>query len=459
MKSRAIFFLFLGLHLSTSCKSESFDHSYSSYSKILKNYIIEREGETRILYSKLKKNPKILISTVTEFEKVTFENYEKWSKNKQFAFLLNAYNLYVLGMVVKFFPITSVNDVKGFFDNKNKEQSFQLFQQETSLDKIEEKYLKSFDNPLYHFAIVCSSRSCPVLSQDPYIDKRIFSTRTYAFGFNLDSVSFKCLEENLKLYKIYLINFEDVSELEAGINESVKLVGLFIDIDQTKVMDLSTIDRITKKYGFYKEFFSLEQTEIQFNDELYSVSNSLFEQGQLIVYVLEFIEKLKPPRLLELVEFSAKQVSPAVFGQDLEELSFENCQEKGEVYSFDSSIMCETVCENIIGRVYIDYSKEAIKEYCPKFSNNIENLMGEYVNQFLGIVNHNINKLGYDFKISLPLVTNTKIVFSSYMPFVQIIEKCEMFTIRFGYDCNKKRQINDFKDIEFDSTSDELEFF
>ncbi|MBD80911.1 MAG: hypothetical protein CL840_18485 [Crocinitomicaceae bacterium] len=90
-------------------------------------------------------------------------NLSTASPNAKKAFYVNAYNLLVIHQVVENYPIGSVMDVGGFFDQKK----FLVAGEKMTLNALEnEKIRKQYNDPRFHFVLVCGAVSCP-----PIIDK------------------------------------------------------------------------------------------------------------------------------------------------------------------------------------------------------------------------------------------------------------------------------------------------
>ncbi len=94
------------------------------------------------------------------------------SRAEQLAFWINAYNAGTLAAVLDHGIPRSVQDVGkvagiptgAFFRSR-----FRVAGREISLDQIEHQVLRGrFREPRIHFAIVCASRSCPLLASRPY---------------------------------------------------------------------------------------------------------------------------------------------------------------------------------------------------------------------------------------------------------------------------------------------------
>jgi hypothetical protein len=89
------------------------------------------------------------------------------------AFLLNAYNAWVLKRVLDLYPLKSVSKVYPEFQFF-KRNDIKVAGESLSFDKLEKSYIgKEFGDPRYHFAINCASRSCPPLLAAPFAAETI----------------------------------------------------------------------------------------------------------------------------------------------------------------------------------------------------------------------------------------------------------------------------------------------
>lgn len=81
------------------------------------------------------------------------------------AFYLNAYNLLVLHQVLAHYPLKSVMDVPGFFD----EQQFRVADEQITLNQLEkQKLMAPYQDARVHFALVCAAKACPPLLNAAY---------------------------------------------------------------------------------------------------------------------------------------------------------------------------------------------------------------------------------------------------------------------------------------------------
>ena len=91
-----------------------------------------------------------------------------WSKDEQLAFWINAYNACVFKGVLDHFPLTSVKDVKGFFEKL----TYRVAGETLALNAIEAKG-RALGDWRIHFGVVCASSSCPFLRNEAYVPERV----------------------------------------------------------------------------------------------------------------------------------------------------------------------------------------------------------------------------------------------------------------------------------------------
>ncbi|MDQ2795296.1 MAG: DUF547 domain-containing protein [Bacteroidota bacterium] len=116
----------------------------------------------RVNYAAIQRNPDqldALLFTIAGFDAAHA------SAPDQYAFYLNAYNVLVIGDIVRNYPLKSVQDMPGFF-NKTLHR---VGGEQLTLDQIETDKLRHiYDDPRLHFALVCGTQSCPPLRRIAY---------------------------------------------------------------------------------------------------------------------------------------------------------------------------------------------------------------------------------------------------------------------------------------------------
>lgn len=85
--------------------------------------------------------------------------------NTKQAFYINAYNLLVINEAAKAYPLQSLNDVTGFFDRNSHTIAGERF----TLNSFEKDFLlKEYNDPRYHFVLVCGALGCPPITNFAY---------------------------------------------------------------------------------------------------------------------------------------------------------------------------------------------------------------------------------------------------------------------------------------------------
>ncbi len=105
-------------------------------------------------------------------ESVERAELEAWPRADQLAFWINAYNAYTVRLVLDHYPLRSIRSI-GLFPGSAFKKKVIPFERvagrRLSLDDVEHRVLRErFGDARVHFAIVCASRSCPVLRGEAY---------------------------------------------------------------------------------------------------------------------------------------------------------------------------------------------------------------------------------------------------------------------------------------------------
>lgn len=158
--------------LTLAMAPQNVDHS--AYDRLLKKHVDEKglvdykgfkrdEKEFNAYLDLLSKNPPT----------------DKWSKNEQMAYWINAYNAYTIRLILDNYPVKSIKDIGPknqipFVNTPWAKKFFKIGGESMSLDNIEHGTLrKKFDDPRIHFALVCASISCPRLRNEAYTASKL----------------------------------------------------------------------------------------------------------------------------------------------------------------------------------------------------------------------------------------------------------------------------------------------
>ncbi|SVD06586.1 uncharacterized protein METZ01_LOCUS359440, partial [marine metagenome] len=158
-------------------QNSTFDHTYATYGRLLREHVVD----TRVDYTTLKKNRSTLDEVVQAFSQITESDFTNWSTPRQLAFLINAYNIFTLQVIIDHYPIerrwfdfwnpaNSIKQIPGVWSTLR----WQMSGTQLTLDDIEHNMLRrNYAEPRIHFAVNCAAISCPPLKSEPYVDMRL----------------------------------------------------------------------------------------------------------------------------------------------------------------------------------------------------------------------------------------------------------------------------------------------
>jgi hypothetical protein len=141
-----------------------------------------------------------------QLSKVRQEEFDRWPREEQMAFLINAYNAFTVEKILARYPdIGSIWDFGKLFGNPFKDEFFVLLGQKRSLDWIEhEKLRQTYRDPRIHFAVNCASVGCPMLREEAYVAARLEAQlEAQARRFLSDRSRNRLREERLEVSKIF----------------------------------------------------------------------------------------------------------------------------------------------------------------------------------------------------------------------------------------------------------------
>jgi hypothetical protein len=154
-----------GVLVCVALEAAPFDHS--GWDRILKQYV---NGIGEVDYAALKKDRAGLDTYIDRIAEASPESRKDDfpTRADELAYWLNAYNALVMRGVIDGYPTRSVRDLGalyGFFWRKH----FMLGGKRVTLRGLENDIIrKRYGDARIHFAIVCASISCPLLSRDAF---------------------------------------------------------------------------------------------------------------------------------------------------------------------------------------------------------------------------------------------------------------------------------------------------
>ena len=141
--------------------------------KIFNDLLQKHVTNTGIVDYKSFKNNEGKLDTYIAYLENTSPN-NSWSKNKQKAFWINAYNAYTIKLILENYPIKSIMDIKK--DGKTAWKiPFAIVGGKTyTLDHIEHEILrKTLFDPKIHVGVNCASGSCPKLGNKAFTEENV----------------------------------------------------------------------------------------------------------------------------------------------------------------------------------------------------------------------------------------------------------------------------------------------
>jgi len=145
------------------------DHDHAAWTAILGRFV--RGGE--VAYGRLaREGAPMLASYLDGLSSACADDYARWGRAERLAFWINAYNAFTVRLVLDHYPIASIRKI-GWLPGAAFRERFVpmpgLKGGIVSLDDIENGTLRAdFREPRIHFALVCASRSCPMLRSEAY---------------------------------------------------------------------------------------------------------------------------------------------------------------------------------------------------------------------------------------------------------------------------------------------------
>ena len=117
-------------------------------------------------YATIHADPSQLNSIV---EHIASANLNNFDTNEKKAFYINAYNILTIKNVVNQYPIKKPINDPGFFNKK----LFNVGGEQLTLNDIENKKVRIYDDARIHFVLVCAAKSCPPIISNAYFPETL----------------------------------------------------------------------------------------------------------------------------------------------------------------------------------------------------------------------------------------------------------------------------------------------
>ena len=156
-----------------------FDHTHADWAKLLRQAVHTDQGGSvsKLDYQVFLDDKRTFDSYLKALSAVGVEQFKGFSRPAQLAFLLNAYNSFMVAKIMTRYPgIASVWDFGRVLNTPFKHRFFDLLGKRRSLDDIEHRLIRGDSvlmDPRIHFAVNCASVGCPALRGEPFLASRL----------------------------------------------------------------------------------------------------------------------------------------------------------------------------------------------------------------------------------------------------------------------------------------------
>jgi hypothetical protein len=175
----AFYFVFkitvlLAFLASTTVKADESDSIHQPWDQLLSKHVksISEGTSTGVNYSGFKADQVMLTGYLDTLSQVSQREFNSWSKAKQLAFLINAYNAWTVAFILTQYPdVASIKELGSFFSSPWRKEFIPLLGKTRSLDNIEHTLIRGegkYNEPRIHFAVNCASIGCPALRAQAY---------------------------------------------------------------------------------------------------------------------------------------------------------------------------------------------------------------------------------------------------------------------------------------------------
>lgn len=218
---------------------------------------------------------------MTILSKLASVQIDQLKPEEEKAFLINAYNTFVICGVSEAYPVNSVQDIPRFFIQKSHLLGDQLY----ALDELEKEIIMpKFEDARLHFALNCGAVSCPPLWPRPFssesLDEQLDSCTSKAMSEPniFQSSGDKSSVALSRIFKWYASDFggeKGIRDLLKSLNliknEGVAISYLTYDWSLNEISNMQAGDKNSRRYiisaalprgGFEVKWFNNAYTEI-----------------------------------------------------------------------------------------------------------------------------------------------------------------------------------------------------
>ena len=149
-----------------------FDPGYAAWDALVRKHVkwLPDNKQSRVDYAAFKADRAELKKVLDAMSAVPKAEFDKWPREQQMAFLVNAYNAFTVELILTKYPnLKSIKELGSFVQSAWKKKFFSLFGEERYLDWIEHEQLRpNYKDPRVHAAVNCASIGCPALRNEAF---------------------------------------------------------------------------------------------------------------------------------------------------------------------------------------------------------------------------------------------------------------------------------------------------
>ncbi|MBF0359959.1 MAG: hypothetical protein HQK49_03065 [Oligoflexia bacterium] len=290
----------------------------------------------------------------------------------------------------------------------------------------------------------------------------IYESSSYICCLDLRPHQLKNVAGTAEKMNVRLCHVTSVDDFYSMINKVKLFVFCILNFEKLNHQQsselLNQIKNIPCKYRFLnpnKLQISTEHSSCEFPE-----SSDTWEEE-----ILKSIDHMLPAKFHQLVTFSMNSLKKYSFPEFKHDFYFHHPMEK---FDYDYIISCQTKYQDILGLCYLRINLNNFISNMPsnivQTEEKILDFSRELLNQFWGIINHNIRKTGVESEVGLPTIIdkNGNVNLGRiYIPTVDLRDKGNVFSLKTGFINIKGGKLFDLKDVEFDyadAIGDNIEF-
>jgi hypothetical protein len=225
---------------------------HAQWTNLLKQNVlpINKGHSTAVNYANFKQQETQLKAYLSKLSNVSRKEFDSWPKQKQLAFLINAYNAWTVEFILTKYPdLDSIKDLGSLFKSPWDNSFIPLLGKTVSLNDIEHGLIRGsgrYNDPRIHFAVNCASIGCPALREEAYIGDKLEQQLTEQTERFLTDTSRNQFDKNnariSSIFKWYKEDFEKGYGGAKSLQNFILLYANVLKLDDKQKLALKNND-------------------------------------------------------------------------------------------------------------------------------------------------------------------------------------------------------------------------